>query len=113
VLKEGDRVKVGARELSVIETPGHAGGHLAFVMSTGDRTHLFCGDSLFFDGKLALQGLPDCNLQESLRSIRKLSTLSVDAFLPGHLCISLSDGQRHVLAAEEIIAALGVPGNIA
>ncbi len=111
-LKDGDRIRVGRSELSVIETPGHSRGCLSFLMQVGGRTYLFCGDSLFFGGKLALQNIPDCDLQESLKTVCKLGKLSVDVFLPGHLGLSLSAGQRHIEAALQVMAGLGIPPNI-
>jgi glyoxylase-like metal-dependent hydrolase (beta-lactamase superfamily II) len=42
-LAEGDRVKVGSQELSVMHVPGHAPGHVAFY----DHTAVFGGDCLF------------------------------------------------------------------
>ncbi len=42
-LAEGDRVKVGSQELSVMHVPGHAPGHVAFH----NETAVFGGDCLF------------------------------------------------------------------
>ena len=36
-LAEGDRVVVGDLELECIETPGHADGHLSFLLAQGER----------------------------------------------------------------------------
>ncbi|HLB10912.1 MAG TPA: MBL fold metallo-hydrolase [Gemmatimonadaceae bacterium] len=42
-LAEGDRLKVGSQELTVMHVPGHAPGHVAFY----DQTAVFGGDCLF------------------------------------------------------------------
>ncbi len=95
-LAEGSTVSVGDLTMRCLETPGHCAGHLTFLVECGGRRCMFSGDNLFFGGRILLQPIPDCDLQAHLRSIRKLEGLGIDVFLPGHGCISLNDGQRHV-----------------
>ena len=89
-------IQVGELQIKSIETPGHCAGHMTFVMEDDGRTYMFSGDNLFFGGKILLQPLPDCDLQKQIQSIKKLAGLSVDVFLPGHGCISMQDGHRHI-----------------
>jgi glyoxylase-like metal-dependent hydrolase (beta-lactamase superfamily II) len=98
-LVDGQEIKVGELRVKALDTPGHCAGHLSFTMQDAGRTYLFCGDNLFFGGKILLQNIPDCDLQAHLRSIEKLVGLDVDVFLPAHGSISLQDGQRHIDAA--------------
>jgi glyoxylase-like metal-dependent hydrolase (beta-lactamase superfamily II) len=98
-LSNGQTVSVGDLELEIVDVPGHSGGHLALLMRHADLTYLFSGDLLFFGGKILLQSIWDCDLQEHLHSIQKLAGLGVDVFLPGHGAFSLRNGQRHVDAA--------------
>jgi hydroxyacylglutathione hydrolase len=44
-VKEGDTVRVGALEATVIETPGHTLGHIAYHFEQDQVA--FCGDTLF------------------------------------------------------------------
>jgi hydroxyacylglutathione hydrolase len=111
-LKDGQKVTVGDCELLVMETPGHAAGHLSFLMEREGRQYLFGGDTIFFGGRIVLQNVPDCDLQAYIHTIKRLSSLSVDVFLPGHLCFSLRNGQRHIDAAMEVLKTLGVPPNL-
>jgi hydroxyacylglutathione hydrolase len=111
-LVEGQEVQVGDVRLQALETPGHSRGHLVFVMRDGGRTYLFCGDTLFFGGKILLQSIWDCDLQAHLRSIEKLAGLGVDVFLPGHGSFSLQDGQRHITAAIGWIERCLVPPSL-
>lgn len=111
-LSEGQKVAVGEWELVVMETPGHAAGCLSFLMETGGKQYLFAGDTVFFGGRIALLNAPDCDLQAYVRTIERLSRLSVDVFLPGHLCFSLRNGQRHIDAAMDALRAFGVPPNL-
>ena len=111
-LSEGQRIQVGDCELEVIDTPGHCAGHLAFLMEDGRQFYLFSGDTVFFGGKILLQNIHDCILQDYARSVLRLSDLSTDVFLPGHGCISLKGGQRHIDEAAQAFKRLGVPPNL-
>lgn len=98
-LVDGQVIQIGEVKIKVLETPGHCAGHLTFVMKDSGQTYMFSGDNLFHGGKILLQPLRDCNLQEQLDSIKKLANLDIDVFLPGHGAISLQDGQRHIREA--------------
>jgi hydroxyacylglutathione hydrolase len=95
-LVDGQVIQVGSVAIKAWETPGHCAGHLTFVMEDSGKTVMFSGDNLFFGGKILLQPLPDCDLQVHIRSIAKFAGWGIDVFLPGHGCISLKDGQRHI-----------------
>jgi glyoxylase-like metal-dependent hydrolase (beta-lactamase superfamily II) len=105
----GDRIGVGDLTLRAVETPGHARGHLSFLMATASRVCLFAGDALFFGGRVALQNIWDCSPTESAASVERLHALEWDAFFPGHLSFSVRDGHRHADAAMEAIRRLGMP----
>ena len=111
-LADGQQVVIGDCHLTVMETPGHAAGCLCFVMERAGQQTLFAGDTLFFGGRILLQNIADCDLQAHLRSIQRLSKLSVDAFLPGHRGFALRNGQRHIDAAMQTMKRLGVPPNL-
>ncbi|MHB2169398.1 hydroxyacylglutathione hydrolase [Alsobacter sp. R-9] len=69
-VREGDRVKVGALEARVIETPGHTAGHIAFHFPAEHL--LFAGDTLFALGCGRLfEGSP----ADMWRSLGKLAAL--------------------------------------
>ncbi|MCA9861269.1 MAG: hypothetical protein KC438_16195, partial [Thermomicrobiales bacterium] len=111
-LTEGDTLAVGNLSLRVIETPGHAAGHVSFLVEGGAKTYLLQGDVIFFGGTVFLQNTHDCSIQEYAQSVDKLAELDFDAHLPGHLGISLDDGKRHIMAAKATFDALGVPKNL-
>lgn len=112
VLAEGDRLHVGDLEVSVMETPGHCSGMLSFLVTEGNKRLLFDGDTVFHDGKLLITNVWDCDLQDYVRSVRKLAALQVDGLLPGHLAIALSQGSRHIQKAWDTLQRLTVPPNI-
>lgn len=111
-LIEGATFNVGRLSVRVFETPGHAAGHVSFLIEGGERTALIQGDVVFAGGTIFLQNVPDCSLQDYAASVKKLNELDFEAFLPGHLSISLRDGKRHVSAAAAQFEKLMVPRNL-
>ena len=108
---EGAMIEVGDLTLRTIETPGHARGHISFLMKRDNQNVFFGGDLVFFSGKILLQNIPECDLQAQIASLVKLRESQIDVFLPGHLTFSLRNGQRHIDAALKIIDGLLVPPN--
>jgi hydroxyacylglutathione hydrolase len=97
----------------VLDTPGHSSGHVTYVLRRGGTVAAFCGDALFWGGKILLQNTWDCSLQESIRSVEKLAALSLDALYPGHVSFVLKDARRHVDQAMRSIAGLLPPPQFA
>ena len=112
-LADGEPVRVGAAELSVVETPGHADGHLAFLAELSGGRALFAGDLVFAGGLVSLANRPDCRIPDYAESVAKLAGAGIELFLPGHHGISLRDGQRHVDAAHRLFSAGFVPRSVA
>jgi glyoxylase-like metal-dependent hydrolase (beta-lactamase superfamily II) len=108
-LGDGDRIVVGDLELECIDTPGHARGHVSFLLEHAGRRSLFCGDVVFHRGTILLQNTHDCRLNEQVASLRKLRQLAVDALLPGHFAFSLRDGQHHIERANAVLDQLLIP----
>jgi hydroxyacylglutathione hydrolase len=98
-LAEGVTIDLGELQIKTMETPGHSSGHVVFLMDADGQKHMFSGDTLFYGGKILLQSIWDCDLQDHLDSIQRMAGLGVDVFLPGHGSFSLRDGQRHIDAA--------------
>jgi glyoxylase-like metal-dependent hydrolase (beta-lactamase superfamily II) len=110
-----DRVPLtfGALEIVPLATPGHADGHLAYLMRDGERLCLFSGDLLLCGGQVLLQYTYDCSLQRLGASLLRLADLRIDALLPGHFHFCLSDGQAHIAAAVASLRRLLIPRSIA
>jgi hydroxyacylglutathione hydrolase len=108
-LEEGDTVEVGGLKVRVFDTPGHSDGHVSLLLEDGGRRMLFAGDVIFFGGKILLQNIHDCRLDALIGSLRKLRQLAVSALLPGHLTLSLRDGQRHIERANQVLDRLLIP----
>ncbi|MCL2152468.1 MAG: MBL fold metallo-hydrolase [Oscillospiraceae bacterium] len=87
---EGDVVKVGGLEFTVLETPGHSPGSVTLKCENA----LFTGDTLFRDdcGRTDLSG---GNMEDMLESLRRLSALEGDyEVYPGHAESTTLDRER-------------------
>lgn len=111
-LAHGDARSVGRLTVRAIATPGHCAGHTSYLVTGGERTYLFAGDAVFAGGKILLQAIPDCDLGQTLASIRRLGETPFDALLPGHGGIVLRDGSAHVASAVAAIERLSVPPSL-
>jgi len=82
-LSDGEAVRVGRHEGTVIHTPGHSPGGVSLFFPA--EKVLFTGDTLFA-GSVGRTDLPGGNAPELLRSIReRLFPLGDDVrFFPGH-----------------------------
>ncbi len=82
-LQEGDLISVGNVVLEVLDTPGHAPGHVSFLER--ENRLVFCGDVLFEMG-IGRTDFPGCDHNALMKSLReKLLTLPDDTrVFPGH-----------------------------
>jgi len=80
-LQDGQKIKVGASEMTVLHTPGHTPGGVSFL---GDD-FVIVGDTLFFDS-IGRTDLPGASAEQLLKSIKtKLLVLNDDVIVyPGH-----------------------------
>lgn len=112
VLSEGDSLTLGDSTIDIFETPGHSGDMISFLFRHGGRRDLFCGDTVFHDGRILLQDVADCAIPSYSRTLRKLSTLAIDGLYPGHLTWSEHRGQRHLEKACSFLDRLLLPPNL-
>jgi glyoxylase-like metal-dependent hydrolase (beta-lactamase superfamily II) len=108
-LADGDTIAVGDLVLEVIDTPGHADGHVSLLLEHGADRVLFGGDVVFFGGRILLQNTWDCRLPEYISSLRRLRELDITGLLPSHLTLSIRNGKRHIERANESLDRLLVP----
>jgi hydroxyacylglutathione hydrolase len=111
-LQEGDEILVGDLGIKVLESPGHSAGDLSFLVQIDGHLHLFVGDTVFHNGRVLLQSTWDCNLQELITSLGRLSQLPVDVFLPGHQCFALRNGIEHIQRAVDVLERCLIPENL-
>jgi hydroxyacylglutathione hydrolase len=82
-VKSGDELQVGELKLSVVATPGHTPGHLAYVVADGERARfVFSGGSLLHGNvgrtDLSGEGTAEALAREQYRSARRLADLPGD-----------------------------------
>lgn len=104
---------IGTTTFTPIATPGHADGHLSYLVELDGRSCLFVGDLLMCGGRVLLQYAYDCSIPRLGQSLQRLVTLHVDALLPGHLHFCLREGQAHITAAIAYLDRLLVPPSLA
>ena len=109
----GDLTRVGSLSITVVKADGHSQGHLAFLVDDGTHRALFSGDALFPGGRILLQNIWDCSLEESIATVKRFAELEFTQFFPGHVSFSLQDGKRHVTAAMAHIEQLLPPPQLA
>ena len=97
---------------TAISSPGHAAGHVAYLVDVDGARTLFSGDALFPGGRILLQDTWDCDLQAALRSVERLASLGADRLLAGHLPPVAADAGPHFAAATDRIARLLVPESL-
>jgi len=103
---------VGRLEIEVIETPGHAAGHLSFAVASGGSTALFTGDTLFARGRVAVLATPDTDLAALAASIDRLAAVRPDVLLPGHCEPVLRGATAHIEIARRAMAAGSLPPSL-
>ena len=103
---------MGDLELRVLEVPGHSRGHVGYLWTEDGSSALFSGDSIFAGGKVILQNIWDCSIQDYAATARKLNGLRVEKLYPGHGPFLLSQAHRHIEQADFRFRSLGVPPNV-
>jgi glyoxylase-like metal-dependent hydrolase (beta-lactamase superfamily II) len=103
-LHDGDRIDLGDRELTVVHLPGHTPGSIAVY----DERHgdLFTGD-VAYEGGL-IDTCRGSDVAAYLKTMHRLTTLSIRRALPGHGGLLDQSALRQV--AGEYLAARGVDG---
>ena len=80
-LSKEDKLRLGACELEIFETPGHSPGSITVKFGSA----LFVGDVFFPGGAIGRTDLPGGNYCELLASIKKISELKgCTEFYSGH-----------------------------
>ena len=91
-LKDGDTIRLGKRELTVLHTPGHTEGSICLH----DGEIILSGDTAFPGGYFGRTDLPSGNWRRLVDSLEKLARLDVRIMLPGHNDPVLSEASSHL-----------------
>ena len=83
---DGSVFDLGGCSVRVVDTPGHADGHLSLLVERQDGGRaLVAGDLVFPGGTISLQVMPDCSIDSIWRSIERVREFEADALYAGHL----------------------------
>ncbi|MFC5407583.1 MBL fold metallo-hydrolase [Cohnella soli] len=111
-VNKNDEIVVGDIVLKVVETPGHARGHISFLIERDGRKLLFGGDSVFAGGKVVIQNTWDSIIPEYADTMAKLHALRIDSLFPGHGTFVLNDAWTYIEKAHGCFERLDVPPNL-
>ena len=111
-IADGESVRVGNRDFTLLETPGHSDGHACYKTELNGKNALFSGDLIFYDGRILLQSTWDCRLEEYWASIRRMNSLGVESLFPSHQAFLLEGGQRPFEKAVNCLDRLAIPDNL-
>jgi hydroxyacylglutathione hydrolase len=102
-LTDGETVRLGRRDLTVIHTPGHTEGSVCLY----DKELILTGDTAFSGGYFGRTDLPSGDWRKLIDSLDKLTRLNVRVMLPGHGEPLLSDASSHLKLARKTAELLG------
>ncbi|MCL1866820.1 MAG: MBL fold metallo-hydrolase [Oscillospiraceae bacterium] len=85
LLKDGDMIKFGDTDITVMHTPGHSGGSVMYIVHDDSKMGtIFSGDTLFADSVGRVDGWSG-NHYEQMESLEKIKSISGEyRILPGH-----------------------------
>lgn len=86
VLKDGDIINLGGREVETLHTPGHSPGHMCFWEER--RGYLFTGD-LVYKGTL-FADYPSTDPAAYLASLEKIARLPAERIFPAHHSLDIA-----------------------
>jgi hydroxyacylglutathione hydrolase len=99
----------GDQEIEVMESEGHARGHVCLIADRDGRRVLFSGDAVFARGRVAILDAPASDVPALADSLVRLSDAEPDALLPGHGAPALRDARAHIQIAIDAFARGALP----
>jgi hydroxyacylglutathione hydrolase len=112
VIEDGERLAFNGVAVTALATPGHSHDHMAYLVEAAGVRMLVSGDALFHGGKVGVQNIYDCSVQDICESVRRIHALDFTMLLPGHGLWSLQNAHRHAAAAMGYVARLACPPSI-
>ena len=110
-LEDGQITRVGDLEIEAVQSEGHCAGHSCYMTVIDKKKVLFCGDPVYYGGKISLQSIWDCDLAAYIKTCLRLAEIRPEVFLPAHGAIALGRGYLHTEKAAQVIRELGIPKN--
>ena len=89
----------------IFHTPGHSPGSICYYEP--DKKILIPGDLIFKGGSFGRYDFPGGSLQTLIKSIKFVSSLDVRSLLPGHMGISVENGNKNIELSYRMIKSMG------
>jgi glyoxylase-like metal-dependent hydrolase (beta-lactamase superfamily II) len=110
-LNGGEQWTQGDATIHAVRSPGHSLDMMSFFFQTSTALLAFTGDTVFHEGAIAVQNIPDCIPSDYARSLRELATWPIDGFFPGHGIWSVARGSAQVRKSLPYLDRLLLPPN--
>jgi hydroxyacylglutathione hydrolase len=101
---DNQKLQLGALEVQVLHTPGHAPGHVVYYFPT---EHTLVGGDLIIGGAIGRTDLPDSDPEAMERSVRRVMALPPQTrLLGGHgPATTLEEERRENMCVQEILGS--------
>lgn len=96
IVTDGEIIKVGVLDVSVLLTPGHTAGSVSYLLKAGERRELFTGDEVFYQGFVSVLAPPFSDFAHYYDGLKHLADKKIDGLYPAHLMWTLQGGQKHI-----------------
>lgn len=109
VVTDEARFRAGGADVTAILLPGHSVESACYLVNKNERNYLFSGDSIYLNGTLSLINCFGSSMEGYRKNIGKLANRNIDALIPSHYRLTMTDGQKHVDKAIEVLQYSSLP----
>lgn len=100
---------VADSRITVVLVPGHSVESALYLLDMKGKRYLFSGDSIYLNGVLSLINCYGSTMEGYRRHIHKLAGRKIDALIPSHFRLTMTDGQKHIDKAIELLGYSSLP----
>jgi hydroxyacylglutathione hydrolase len=104
LLEEGSILEFGDIKMEVYHTPGHSLGSICLMIL--DTGILITGDTLFPGGSFGRTDFPTGSEKDLVESLRRISEMSFQIGLPGHMHAMKFDAQKSALSSYQMAKSM-------
>lgn len=109
VVEDEKKYVIGGAEVTAVLLPGHSIQSVCYLVKKNEMTYLFSGDSIYLNGVLSLINCFGSSLEGYRDNIKKLANRNIDALIPSHYRLTMTDGQKHVDKAIQALEFSSLP----